>query len=511
MVDCEMIIIEGVDKGLHYPINKSKITIGRNKDNDIVLRGDLVSRYHSELCKIGEDAVIIKDLGSTNRTIFNGKAISEQKLKIGDQVQIGNTVFLFTTVREAEEILKEVKGKVKSKEKKRVITITEMKLVPDVNKLLDASFIGDDIEALRHAHRDLVTLYKLGALINSIQDTTELSNILADQLMKLLQPDRVVIMLFKGKQGEPEKKVIASKKAKDAKSLDISMTMVHEALADGMAFLSYDALTDERFKNKKSVIINKIRSAMCTPLKGRNEIIGAIYVDTNITIGKFTEQDLQLLSIIGNQAGIAIQNARLYENIDDLFTGALKTLVATIEAKDSATSGHSARVTAFSMAIARELGIRKDMMRILNISALLHDIGKIAVPEKILIKPAPLNEDESVMMREHSARGAEIIKNIKNVDEVIAAIRHHHERYDGCGIPDGLKGEKIPLVSRIIAVADTFDAMTYDRPYRKSVSTSRAVKEIQRCSGTQFDPDVVNAFITAYGKGMLNEIPEKLI
>lgn len=506
MGEYELIIIRGINRGMRYPLKEDKVTIGRGVDNDIVLEDDMVSRHHCVILQQKEDVYELKDLGSTNKTIVNGSEIAERVLGIGDHIQIGNSLFLFTTVKDADRTLE----KEETKEGTKVITVTEMKLVPDESKFLDPALIGDNLEALRRAHRDLATMHKLGALINTIQDTTELLNVLADKLVEVLQPDRVVLMLFGNGRGKIINKVTRTGRSGVISRAEISMSMVHEAVTEGMAILSYDALADERFRDKQSVILSRIRSAMCTPIKGRDTVLGVVYVDTNVSVGKFTEQDLQLLSIIGNQAGIAIQNAKLYEDLDDLFTGSLKTLVATIEAKDSVTSGHSVRVTVFSQAIARELGFNKEALRILKISALLHDIGKVGVPESILGKPAPLSENEFIRMREHPARGAEIIKNIKNVEDVVTSVRHHHERYDGGGIPDGLKGDNIPLLSRILAVSDTFDAMTFDRPYRKGVAMEKAMREIQRCSGTQFDPRIVDAFVRAYNKGMMNEIPKEL-
>lgn len=505
MTEYELIIIKGINRGMRYPLSKGGVTIGRSTDNDIVLDDDMVSRHHCCILR-DTDNYRIQDLGSTNKSIINGIEVKDKVLVIGDQIQIGDTVFLFSTVRDGARLLekREARGGTK------IITVTEMKIVPDESKILDISGISDNLDELRRAHRDLATMYKLGSLINSIQDITELLNVLADKLIEVLQSDRVVLMLFGNGRGKIINKVIRTGTPVAVDIGDISMSMVHEVLTEGMAILSYDALADERFREKQSVILNRIRSAMCTPITGKGAALGVIYVDTNTSSGKFTEQDLQLLSIVGNQAGIAIQNARLYEDMDDLFTGSLKTLVATIEAKDSVTSGHSVRVTVFSQAVASEMGISKDGMRILKISALLHDIGKVGVPESILGKPTPLSENEFIRMREHPTRGAEIIKNIKNVEEVVTAVRHHHERYDGGGIPDGLKGDNIPVISRILAVSDTFDAMTFDRPYRKGVAMEKAVKEIQRCSGTQFDPKVVDAFVRAYNKGMMNEVPMEL-
>lgn len=507
MSEVELIVIKGLKKGMRFSLKEDEITIGRGKDNTIVLEDARVSRHHCCIVRHEADKYEMRDLNSTNKTLINDTEIRAKDLVAGDQIQVGSTLFLFTTVKDAERISQEEI----LKKGTRLITVTEMKIAPEESRILDSSIIGDNMEALKKAHKDLAIIYKIGTLINSIQDTEELLNILADKLVEVMRPDRVVLMLFGNGRGKVVNRVVRTKYGTIEGAGDISMSMVHEATSEGMAILSYDALADERFKHKQSVILNRIRSAMCVPIKSRDMVWGVIYIDTHIRVGKFSEQDLQFLSIIANQAGIAIQNAKLYEDLDDLFTGSLKTLVATIEAKDPVTSGHSLRVTIFSLAIGKELGLSKDEMRILKISGLLHDIGKVGIPEAILGKPAPLSEDEFIRMREHSERGAEIIKNIKNVEEVVLGVRHHHERYDGYGMPDGLKAEHIPIISRIIAVADTFDAMAYDRPYRKGISIDKVVSEIERCSGTQFDPKIVDAFLKAYNKGNMKEDSEDSI
>jgi len=497
--------MKGVNRGMRIPLANEKVTIGRSTDNNIVLEDSRISRHHCSIYK-SEHKYEIQDLGSTNKTVVNEEAINSKILNIGDKIYIGDTAFLFTTVEDGNKLLARDHLQTGTK----VITVTEMKIAPDENKILDVSVLGDNLVALRRAHRDLATIYKIGLLINSVPDSERLMNILADKLMEVGQPDRVVLILFENGSERVANKIVRTRKGDpdDSDVTNISMSIVDEAASERMAILSYDALADERFRDKQSVILNRIRSAICVPIMSAKDVLGVMYVDTKVNVGKFSEYDLQFLSIIANQAGIAIQNAKLYEDLDGLFTGSLRTLVATIEAKDPITSGHSVRVTAYSLAIAEEIRLEKELLRPLKIAALLHDIGKIGVPEAILGKPAPLSQDEFIRIREHAARGAEIVKNIKNVEEVVRTIRHHHERYDGTGIPDALKGTQIPITSRIIAVADTFDAMSSDRPYRKGVSLDKVVKEIQRNSGSQFDPKIVEAFLRAYKKGRLNEIPQ---
>jgi HD-GYP domain-containing protein (c-di-GMP phosphodiesterase class II) len=140
-------------------------------------------------------------------------------------------------------------------------------------------------------------------------------------------------------------------------------------------------------------------------------------------------------------------------------------------------------------------------MKWLKISAVLHDIGKIGIDDQILRKPDRLNPEEYNAIKQHADMGAEIIDHIKHLRNIIPGVKYHHEQLDGTGYPEGLKGEKIPIIAKIVAVADTYDAMTTDRPYRKGLSKEWAIKELRRCSGTQFDKEVVEAFVQAYGKG----------
>jgi HD-GYP domain-containing protein (c-di-GMP phosphodiesterase class II) len=174
----------------------------------------------------------------------------------------------------------------------------------------------------------------------------------------------------------------------------------------------------------------------------------------------------------------------------------IENLIAMIEAKDYYTSGHSDRVAKFSFLIAKHMGFDDDYCEMLHISAHLHDIGKVGIPDGILLKSSKLTAEEFAVIKTHSIIGYDILKNNPDFDEISLIIRHHHERMDGHGYPDGLIGEKIPMGSRIIAIADSFDAMVTNRPYKPVITFDEAKKEIIKCSGKQFDCNVVNAFIS---------------
>lgn len=179
--------------------------------------------------------------------------------------------------------------------------------------------------------------------------------------------------------------------------------------------------------------------------------------------------------------------------IDDLHE-VVDALAAAVDAKDSYTCGHSERVAEISQAIAAELGLDEQEQYFIHIGAHLHDVGKIGIPDAVITKPGRLSTDEYAMIKLHPEIGYHIVSKVKILQEASLIVRHHHERMDGQGYPEGLKGEAIPLGARIVAVADSFDAMTSKRLYRSSVSVEEALRELRRCSGTQFDPAAVQAF-----------------
>ena len=212
-----------------------------------------------------------------------------------------------------------------------------------------------------------------------------------------------------------------------------------------------------------------------------------------------------LLRIRDVEAELALANRNLNKRASDLverqhslYLSTVKSLASAIDAKDEYTRHHSTRVTEFTLKIAKSMKFSGRELEDLELAALLHDIGKIAVPERILNKPGKLTDEEFASIKEHPVRGQIILEPVKELNEVGKVVRSHHEKYDGTGYPDGLKGTEIPLGSRIMGIADAFDSITSDRPYRSATSHRRAVKEIIRCSGTQFDPEIVEHFLEVY-------------
>lgn len=245
---------------------------------------------------------------------------------------------------------------------------------------------------------------------------------------------------------------------------------------------------------EKELIRYGIVSCIRSPLTVKGTVTGVLVVGST-RHAAYSSQDLTTLEKLAAQICVALENSRLIEDLESLFIGTVKSLSAAIDAKSKWTAGHSERVSAYAMQIGSELGLSRKEFKELELASLLHDIGKIGTYEGILEKPSKLTDEEMAKVKEHPAKGAEILAHIKQLRPIIPAIKYHHEYHDGNGYPEGIKGDVIPLYARIISVADTADAMGADRPYRRGKPLGEILQEIRRCSGTQFAPPIVEAFL----------------
>ena len=236
------------------------------------------------------------------------------------------------------------------------------------------------------------------------------------------------------------------------------------------------------------------RQLLAVPLQRQDEVLGCLLAIDKET-GEFDSVDAKLLNSIANESAIYLENARLFEDVHGLMMGLLHALTSAVDAKDAYTCGHSERVALLSQRLAREIHLPEPQVERIYMAGLLHDVGKIGVPESVLQKAGRLTPEEFDQMKKHPAIGARILADIKQIEDVIPGVMHHHERYDGRGYPAGLAGRNIPLMGRIICLADCFDAMTSNRTYRRALPLEVALVEIRRCSGSQFDPSLAEAFL----------------
>ncbi len=236
------------------------------------------------------------------------------------------------------------------------------------------------------------------------------------------------------------------------------------------------------------------RSDIRIPLFSRDEVIGILDVCSRRPAG-FIPSQLATMEKIASQMSVVLDNARLVEDLQELLIGTTISLAKAIEAKSSWTNGHSERVTEYAVKIGLQMGLDEKGLEYLRLAGLLHDIGKIGTYETILEKPGKLTPEEFEIVKKHPVEAVKILKPVKMISSILPAILYHHENYDGTGYPDGLKVEDIPLFARILCVADAYDSMTADRPYRSAPGKDYAISELHRCAGTQFDPGIVELFL----------------
>lgn len=259
-----------------------------------------------------------------------------------------------------------------------------------------------------------------------------------------------------------------------------------------------------------------LETAVCIPSYFRNELMSVLLLGKKKNNRKFVQEEINFFVALASNVAMAIKNAQLFKELEgelnkrqQLFIRTTIALAVAIEAKDRHTHGHTTRVTNLSIEIAKKImqnnKVSADMkfLERLHIASLLHDIGKIGIPEHILNKDNTLTKEEKTKIMEHPLIGATILQPISELKECILGVKYHHERYDGAGYPEGLKGEKIPFIAAIISVADSFDTMTTYRPYRSTLSKEEAKEEIKRQSGKQFNPGVTAAFMQLYEEGKI--------
>lgn len=345
---------------------------------------------------------------------------------------------------------------------------------------------------------ELATINEISKAITSVLDMDELLSLCLKEINEKLKVKHSSIMLIDESgnelivmacQGHRSKQVLG-------KTQKIDEGVAGRVVQDKKPILVKDIGCDNRF-NRSERPGYKTKSFVSAPLILGERILGVINIIDKISEESFCETDVNLLCTIAGQVSIAVDNARLYKTLEDNCFNMVKFLADSLEAKDHYTSGHSQRVSEYSSSIANIIGVSDKEKNTLLHAALLHDIGKIGISELVFNKPDKLDDSEYDTIKSHPVKGEEIIRPLGFLKEAILHIRGHHESFDGSGYPDGLGGDDLPLLTKIMTVADAFDAMTSERTYRPSRKTSEAMLELKRSSGIQFDPDVVDAFASS--------------
>lgn len=349
---------------------------------------------------------------------------------------------------------------------------------------------------------EIETLIEVGALLSSNLRLEEVVEILMEQAVLLVKAETGILWLRPGE--EQEISPVASY------GLDFdSVTLLRRQFQDyvnGLAVAGKPVITgagkqDGHLLELATYALNfAVSSMVFLPLVSKGRTLGCLQLINKQDGNRFGDRDLRLCNTFASQAAVIIDNSLLFANQEKLMISLIRALSSALDARDPYTRGHSERVSELSLLMAREMGMSAKQQEILQQAALLHDVGKIGIRDNVLLDPGPLDEQKWQIMKSHPVIGAQIIEQIEPksiMKQIYEGVMYHQEKYDGTGYPSGLRGKQIPLVARIIAIADAFDAITSDRPYRKGKSPEEALQEIQRCAGKHFDPQLVDVFVAA--------------
>ncbi len=512
----KLVCFEGQEKDMTWELGNTRTVLGRDSICDVILNDPKLSRIHAEIVKEG-NTFIYYDKESMNGSFINNDRVTRQILIPGDIIKIGDTSMRVT----GEGLTTNINW-----QKSDPMITTKIPL-DQLTSQIEAAVASPgavaeerpDLAAKRHAQtakliKNLETIYEVGNAINSIQTVDELFDQIAGTLLDVFQDVQRVCILLRENTKKFEPKYIKTRSDVPPQPFQLSSTIVNKSVKEEVCILANDASKDERFAGSESVLTMNVRSVMCAPLVSKGTVLGLIYVDNREKPNCFDDNDVALLSALANQSAVAIENSKLYEDIQKSYHDAILALMNTVEAKDPYTRGHSQRTARYAFGIAQEMGLSEDECKKVKTGAELHDIGKIGVKDLIIGKDSPLSTMEFHSIQAHVLTGEKILGPIEYLSFALPIIRHHHEKYDGTGYPDGLKGDKIPLVARIIGAADAFDAMTTQRPYNKPLPFKKALEKCKELKGKQFDAKVIDAldiFITQNIKNLTktDELPDK--
>jgi putative nucleotidyltransferase with HDIG domain len=445
---------------------QSKV-IGRSPDVDAVIDEASLSRQHARLSMARDGVVTVEDLGSTNGVFVNGSQRRVATVVPGDSIRLGAIEFNTDTGRSRTEL---PDGSLISRRQADRTVVDRAA-----------------IEALLSTSREIMAFNDLQGLLDRV----------LDRLQVILKPDRSALLLIDPATGQLRPRSVRPAGAYTTVSEFASSTAVHESLMSREVLVVEDAAADARLQNAASVLHAGVRSAISVPLLGRSGPIGALYADRTAPGGTWKGQQIDYAAAFAAHAAAALETAQLYDDREQHFRLTLEALAEALDARDSYTAGHSERVTSYTLVLARTMKLPAADLDVLQRAGMLHDIGKVGVPDHVLLKPAALDPAERAIIESHVTIGFEMLHDLPFLRDALPAIRGHHERWDGRGYPDRLKGEGIHLHARIMTVADSFDAMTSARPYRAAMPVDEAARRLRADAGTQFDRAVVRAFDVA--------------
>ncbi|HEX6162836.1 MAG TPA: FHA domain-containing protein, partial [Vicinamibacterales bacterium] len=416
----EFVVRSGKETGRTISVSTGQtLTLGRLKGCDVVVDDEAASRRH---CTITgrEEVCVVADLQSANGTFVNEKRIATVELQKGDKIRIGSTVIeLLDMTTAASQVRMPPAGISASTTSLSIVEQRSNTLVQravDPTKLEFLSQVykrKDEAHLLESAQKYLTTLHKVSDILSRAASVEALFDSIVQAILEVSGGDRAAILMRNKETGGVDMITVRTKDGKASGEVKVSRSVVNDVLEKGISAFTDDAMADDRYVGGESIVRQRIRSVMCAPMRTTEEILGVLYVDSQMA-REFSEAELELLAAVGNQAGIALHRAKLMQEVEKLFFDVMKAIASIIDAKDGYTHKHSERVAAFGVRLARHLGFDADSRAVVELSGLLHDVGKIGVPDAILNKPGKLTDEEFTQMRLHPVHGARILSQIQS-------------------------------------------------------------------------------------------------
>jgi HD-GYP domain-containing protein (c-di-GMP phosphodiesterase class II) len=502
--------------GLTWESNKA-LRIGRQTNLDVILRDYSVERLHAEVKHQGMRWVL-RDLAHNpayptlvNDSAMNGK---DHVLAADDVLQFGKLQLRVSemVVDVAPQVrtplpaqLNGTSGPVKIMTS-GVQMLVKAKTQQTWDKALE--LVTHDATGRPQQDHAMLALVRANHHMTHIAHLEDLlQSILADTI-GALHAQRGSIILADPITGELTLKASLAPNANQGMPVrPYSQTLVQRCFSTGESILCDDVNADESLVLARSIRHGAMASVICALLRTPRKRIGILHLDRGFLDDPFTENELYYADAIAASVAVGIETAQLVEQQREQFIQTVTTLARAVECRDQYTGDHTKRVTDYSLLLAEELKLSPNERYQIQIGTPLHDIGKIGIDDAILRKPGKLTHGEFEHMKTHTVKGAVLLDNMTHLGPMIPIVRHHHERWDGTGYPDGLKNDQIPLIARIVSVADAFDAMTSDRPYRPAMPADRAFLELIGKAGVHFDPNCVYAFMRMRQKveGMMQQ------
>ena len=461
---------------------------GRLATLEIVLDDASVSRRHAEV-RATVKGWRVRDVGSTNGTFLNGNRLGpgEHPVRPHDIIRFGNITLVVDSIQDV------------AKEKElddNTCPIENMQVAAVGSQSWEEAFsFAFEKEKAAHPSDQLQALLRAGHHLVHLESEEELLHTILQDAVKTLRAQRGAIVLADGADGPLRLRALDTGNNQIASRTAFSHSLAQRCFSQGQSILCTSVEEDPELFGARSIAEGTMSSVLCVLLRTPRKRLGVLHLDRGPIEEPFTKEDMQLADALAAHVSAGIEMAQMLRRQQDLFSNTITVLAQTIETRDDWTGNHTNRVTKYSYLLAQQLELSQKDLRTLKIGTPLHDIGKIGIPDAILNKPGKLTPHEFEIMKSHTVKGVKILERVEDLAEVLPIVRSHHERWDGAGYPDGTAGEDSPRLARIVAVADAFDAMTSDRPYRKGMDAQVAFAEIEKMSGKQFDPVAAAAFI----------------